>query len=72
MAQLRVTQVRSLIGQKPQARASVTSLGLKRIHQSVVVEDTPQNRGYLRAARHLLAVEDADAAATTATGVTSK
>jgi large subunit ribosomal protein L30 len=54
---LRITQVRSLIGAKPKARASVRSLGLKRIHQSVVVEDTPQARGYLHAASHLLAAE---------------
>ena len=56
-AKLRITQVRSLIGQKPKARASVRSLGLKRIHHSVVVEDSPQARGYLHAASHLLAVE---------------
>jgi large subunit ribosomal protein L30 len=55
--QLRVTQVRSLIGAKPKARASVRSLGLKRIHHSVVVADTPSTRGYLHAASHLLTVE---------------
>jgi large subunit ribosomal protein L30 len=54
---LRITQVRSLIGAKPKARASVRSLGLKRIHHSVVVADTPSTRGYLHAASHLLAVE---------------
>lgn len=63
MAQLKVTQVRSTIGQKPKARESVRSLGLKKIHQSVLVEDTPQTRGYLHAARHLLSVAEADAEA---------
>lgn len=57
MANLRVTQVRSLIGEKPKARASVRSLGLKRIHHSVVVADSPQTRGYVNAARHLVVAE---------------
>ena len=60
MAQLKITQTKSLIGQKPKARESVRSLGLKKIHQSVLVEDTPQTRGYLHAARHLLTVTEAD------------
>lgn len=58
MAQIKVTQTRSLIGANPKARESVRSLGLKRIHHSVVIDDTPQARGYLNAARHLLAVEE--------------
>jgi len=58
MSQLRVTQVRSLIGEKPKARASVRSLGLKRIHHSVVVADSPQTRGYVNAARHLVVAEE--------------
>jgi len=58
--QLKVTQVRSIIGNKKAARDSVRSLGLKRIHQSVVVEDTPVNRGYLNTATHLLSIEKVD------------
>ena len=41
MAQLKVTQVRSTIGNKRPARESVRSLGLKRIHHSVVVDGQP-------------------------------
>lgn len=63
MAQLKITQVKSTIGANPKARESVRSLGLKRIHHSVLVEDTPQARGYVLSARHLVAVEEADAAA---------
>jgi large subunit ribosomal protein L30 len=55
-----VTQIRSTIGNKKGARESVRSLGLKRIHQSVVVEDTPVNRGYLNTATHLLSIEEID------------
>lgn len=63
MAQLKVTQVKSLIGANPKARESVRSLGLKRIHHSVLIEDTPQSRGYLLSARHLVAFVDAGEAA---------
>lgn len=59
MSQITVTQVRSTIGQKFAARESVRSLGLKRIHQSVTVEDTPAVRGYIAKAVHLLKVEPA-------------
>ncbi len=62
MAQLKVTQIRSTIGNKRPARESVRSLGLKRIHHSVVVDDNPVTRGYINTATHLLEVEPVDAA----------
>jgi large subunit ribosomal protein L30 len=40
-------------------RASVHGLGLRRIRDTRVVQDTPQVRGMINAARHLLAVEKA-------------
>ena len=55
--QLKVTQVRSTIGNKRPARESVRSLGLRKIHQSVVVDDNAVNRGYIHRASHLLSVE---------------
>jgi len=54
---LKITQVRSTIGNKPNARESVRSLGLKKIHQVVTVADNAVNRGYVKSARHLLTVE---------------
>jgi large subunit ribosomal protein L30 len=54
---LKVTQVRSTIGNKRPARESVRSLGLRKIHQSVVVDDNAVNRGYINRASHLLTVE---------------
>ena len=59
MPQLKITQTKSVIGEKRNARESLRSLGLKRIHQSVVVDDSPIVQGYLRAATHLVAVEPA-------------
>jgi large subunit ribosomal protein L30 len=55
--QLKVTLVRSLAGQLANIQASARGLGLKRIHQSVTVRDTPENRGMIQAAVHLLKIE---------------
>ena len=55
--QLKVTLVRSLAGQLKNIQASARGLGLRRIHQSVTVSDTPQNRGMIQAAVHLLEIE---------------
>ena len=41
-------------------RDTLRSLGLKRIGQSVVREDTPQNRGYVNTVAHLVKVEEID------------
>jgi large subunit ribosomal protein L30 len=54
---LKVTLVRSLNGQLRNIAASARGLGLRRIHQSVTVADTPVNRGMIEAAVHLLRVE---------------
>jgi large subunit ribosomal protein L30 len=64
-AKLKVTQVRSTIGSKRNARESLRSLGLKRIHHTVVVDDNAVNRGYLKTAPHLVAVEDVSAPSAT-------
>ncbi len=52
-----MTLVRSLAGQLKNIRASARGLGLRRLHQSVTVSDTPENRGMIKAAVHLLEVE---------------
>ena len=57
---LKITLVRSTIGSKPAHRATVQTLGLRKIGQSVVREDTPGNRGLVNAGRHLVTVEEVD------------
>jgi len=54
---IKVTLVKSLAGQLKNIAASVRGLGLRRPHQTVSVADTPQNRGMIGAASHLLKVE---------------
>ena len=56
---LRVTQVKSVHGQLANIAASVRGLGLRRPHHTVTVEDTPQNRGMIATAGHLLKVDKA-------------
>ena len=56
---LRVTLVKSVHGQLANIAASVRGLGLRRPHQTVTVEDTPQNRGMIGTAVHLLKVDKA-------------
>jgi len=58
MSQFKVTQVKSTIGEKPAARETVRSLGLKRIGHSVIKEDKPEFRGMMRAVAHLVKVEE--------------
>ena len=56
---IKVTLVRSVYGQLANIRGSVKGLGLRRIGHSVVVADTPSNRGMVNRASHMLKVEPA-------------
>jgi large subunit ribosomal protein L30 len=55
---LTVTLVKSIIGQKPKTRATVRSLGLRRMQQTVEHQDTPDVRGMLHKVAHLVKVEE--------------
>ena len=54
---LNVTLVKSTIGAIESHRASVRGLGIRRMHQTVTVKNTPENRGMINAVRHLVKVE---------------
>jgi len=58
-AEVKVTLIKSLHGQLANIAASARGLGLRRIRQTVTVADTPENRGMINAAVHLLKVEKA-------------
>ncbi|MCF6337548.1 MAG: 50S ribosomal protein L30 [Gammaproteobacteria bacterium] len=57
--QVKITLNKSVIGRLPAHKACVAGLGLRRIHQTVSVEDTPCNRGMINAVSYLLTVEEA-------------
>lgn len=58
MAQLKITQVKSIVGEKPDVRKTVRALGLKRIGDVVVKADRPEFRGMAKAARHVVSMEE--------------
>ncbi|PYE14231.1 LSU ribosomal protein L30P [Williamsia limnetica] len=58
MAELKITQVKSTIGTKSNQRDSLRTLGLRKIRQTVTREDNAQNRGLIKAVRHLVTVEE--------------
>ncbi len=57
---LKITQMRSLIGQNKRNRAVIVGLGLRKIGRSVIVENTPAFRGMIKKVMHLVRVEEAD------------
>lgn len=60
MSPLKVTQVKSTIGAIEKHKRTVRALGLRRIRDSRVHEDTPQIRGMIAKVRHLVRVEEVD------------
>lgn len=54
---VRVTLVRSLIGTRPEHRASVRGLGLRRINHTVELADTPSVRGMIKKVSYLVRCE---------------
>jgi len=58
MAKLIITQRKSVIGAKQNQRATMASLGLRKIRQTVEKDDTPQIRGMVHTVRHLVTVEE--------------
>ena len=57
--QLKLTLKRSTNRRIKSHKACVAGLGLRRIHHTVTVDDTPENRGMINKVSYLLAVEEA-------------
>ncbi|OUZ08523.1 50S ribosomal protein L30 [Aeromicrobium sp. PE09-221] len=60
MAKLEVTQVRSAIGRQQNQRATLRSLGLRKIGDTSTVEDRPEIRGMVATIPHLITVKEVD------------
>lgn len=56
--QVKLTLLKSISGRLKNHKASVSGLGLRRIRHSVVVADTPENRGMINQVSYMLKVED--------------
>ncbi|WFE69263.1 50S ribosomal protein L30 [Thiomicrospira sp. R3] len=56
---IKITLVKSTIGRLPAHKGCVAGLGLRRMHHTVTVIDTPENRGMINKVSYLLKVEEA-------------
>jgi len=56
MKTIKVTQVRSIHGRLPKHKACLKGLGLRRIHHTVELEDTPAIRGMINKVAYLVKV----------------
>ncbi|MBQ7883544.1 MAG: 50S ribosomal protein L30 [Phascolarctobacterium sp.] len=59
MAQIKITLTRSVIGYPQDQRMTVRALGLRKINNVVIKEDTPTIRGMIHKVEHLVKVEEA-------------
>jgi large subunit ribosomal protein L30 len=57
--ELKVTLVKSKHGRLKSHKACVAGLGLRKMHQTVTVADTPENRGMINRISYMIAVEEA-------------
>lgn len=55
---IKVTLVKSLIGRLASHKACAAGLGLRRMHQTVEVSDTPENRGMINKIHYMLSIEE--------------
>ena len=58
MAKIKVKQVRSRIHAPRNQKATLDTLGLRKLNQIVEIEDTPANRGLVKTVHHLVEVID--------------
>lgn len=59
MAKIQIKWIKSDIGYSEDQKRTVRALGLKKLNQSVVKEDTPAIRGMILKVRHLVELEEA-------------
>ena len=56
---IKITLTKSPIGATPHQKKVVEALGLKKMHHTVDLADTPQTRGAVAKVAHLVTVEEA-------------
>jgi len=59
MATIKITLTKSPIGAQPKQRATIKALGLRKMHQTVELEDSPATRGAIAKVSHLVTVSEA-------------
>lgn len=56
---LKITLIKSTIGQVPKNRATIEAMGLRKINQTVELPDNASTRGQIQKVRHMVRVEEA-------------
>ncbi len=57
-AEFKITLIKSHIGKPAKQRAVLNGMGLNRLNKTVVLKDTPENRGMVKKVAHMLKVEE--------------
>ena len=57
MAKIKITQIKSRIGSSKRQKATLDSLGLRRMNQTVERDDSPVVKGMIEKVRHLVRIE---------------
>ena len=55
---IKITQIKSVIGYRIQSRGTLEALGLKKMNQSVIHNNTPEIRGMVKSIQHLVLMEE--------------
>lgn len=58
MKKVRIKQIKSIIDRPERQKRTIQALGIKKMHQEVEVELTPQIEGMIEKVKHLLSVEE--------------
>ncbi|MCB9273375.1 MAG: 50S ribosomal protein L30 [Lewinellaceae bacterium] len=58
MGKLKITQVKSVIDRPQRQKDTIRALGIRKMHQTVIHEATPQIKGMVEKVRHLVSVEE--------------
>lgn len=61
MKKYKISQVKSSIGRPERQKRTLKALGLRKLHNPVVIEGTPQLMGMIEKVKHLLSVEEVEA-----------
>jgi large subunit ribosomal protein L30 len=61
MKKYKISQVRSAIGRPERQKRTLKALGLRKLHNPVTIDGTPQVLGMIAKVRHLLDVEEVKA-----------
>lgn len=61
MKKYKIAQVRSSIGRPERQKRTLLALGLRKLHNPVVIEGTPQLMGMINKVKHLVSVEELEA-----------